>query len=250
MAGLELREVTRRFEGRVALDGVDLSVGSGDVMALIGPSGSGKSTLIRLLAGALQPTSGEVRADGVSLGDLSDSGLQEHRSRCALIEQGGNLVPQLSAHHNVLAGRLPRWSAARVLLSQLLTLEREPIRALLEEVGLGDRQWDRTADLSGGEQQRVAIARAMAGEPRWILADEPTASLDPATAHDMASLLTQIARAANATLVFSTHWMEFVSAHADRVVGLREGRVAFDLPAPEVTETTLDTLYEGSRERR
>jgi phosphonate transport system ATP-binding protein len=131
-----------------------------------------------------------------------------------------------------------------------MILERDPIRVALEEVGLGDRQWDRTGNLSGGEQQRVAIARALAGEPEWLFADEPTASLDPTTAQDMASHLVAAARSHEATLVLSTHWMEFVSEHAQRVIGLREGRVVFDRAREAIDSVTLDALYEGSRERR
>lgn len=250
MAHLELDNAGRRFGERVALDGVHLTLREGEVVAVIGPSGGGKSTLLRMLAGSLAPTSGRVLAGGVDLAELSASDLRGHRIRCAQIAQGGKLVAQLSAHDNVLAGRIPRWSGARVLLSRFMTLDREAIRKALEEVGLGDRQWDRTGNLSGGEQQRVAIARALAGEPEWLLADEPTASLDPTTAADMASLLVASARTHEATLVLSTHWMEFVSQHAQRVIGLREGRVVFDRPCEEVDSVALDLLYEGSRERR
>jgi phosphonate transport system ATP-binding protein len=250
MANLELHGAGRRFGDRVALDGVHLTLREGEIVAVIGPSGGGKSTLLRLLAGSLRPTSGRVLVGGTDLAGFSAKELRGHRARCAQIAQGGMLVPQLSAHDNVLAGRLPRWSAARVLLSRFMILERDPIRVALEEVGLGDRQWDRTGNLSGGEQQRVAIARALAGEPEWLFADEPTASLDPTTAQDMARHLVAAARSHDATLVLSTHWMEFVSEHAQRVIGLREGRVVFDRAREAIDSVTLDALYEGSRERR
>ena len=250
MGHVEFKGAGRVFGGRVALEGIDLSFHPGEIVALIGPSGGGKSTLVRLLAGSLRATTGEVLVDGVNVEALSSSALREHRIGCPQIEQGGNLVSQLSVHDNVLAGRIARWSTARVLLSRFMTLEREGVRSILEEVGLGERQWERTGNLSGGEQQRVAIARALAGQPKWLLADEPTAALDPVTAEDMATLLVERANRHGAGLVFSTHWMDVVSRHAERVVGIREGRVALDIRAGEVTPEILDRLYEGSRERR
>ena len=247
---VEFKGAGRAFGGRVALEGIDLTIRSGEIVALIGPSGGGKSTLVRLLAGSLRATTGAVCLDGVNMEALSGAALRKHRVGCPQIEQGGNLVSQLSVHDNVLAGSMTRWSPARILLSRFMTLERAPVRSLLEGVGLSDRQWDRTGDLSGGEQQRVAIVRALASSPTWLLADEPTAALDPVTAHDMAALLVSTARRHQAALVFTTHWMNVVTDHAERVVGIREGRVVLDEVAADVTSAQLDRLYEGSRERR
>ena len=247
---LVLEGAGRRFGARVALDGVDLTIAPGERVALIGPSGSGKSTLLRLLSGALRPTAGVVRAGGIALGRLGGRALRRHRARCGIVAQGALLVPQLSVHRNVVAGMLPRWSWPRVLLSLALPLERRRVAALLRRVGLDDRQWERAGHLSGGEQQRVAVARALAAEPRVILADEPTSSLDPSTARDIARLLLDEARRRGATLIFSTHLVSLVRAEVDRVVGLRQGRLLFAAPPGAIGEVELARLYEGSDERR
>jgi phosphonate transport system ATP-binding protein len=201
-----------------------------------------------LLAGALRPSSGAVRADGADLSALSSRELSRHRARCGVVHQHALLVGQLSVHANVTAGRLAHWSTLKTLLSMVAPQERTRTEARLEQVGLADRQWDRASELSGGQQQRVAIARALASDPTVILADEPTASLDPATARDVVELL--LARSQGASLIISTHWTSLVMPHVDRLLGIREGQVTLDRPAAEVTDADLEALYAGSRERR
>jgi phosphonate transport system ATP-binding protein len=242
-------EVTRRWGAREAVAGVSLRLAPGARVALLGPSGSGKTTLLRLIAGSLRPTSGHVRVDGVAIDELGARGLRAHRHRLGLVDQGALLVPQLTVHDNVIAGLVPRWSWPRVLVSALWPLERRRVRALLEAVGLSDRQWDGAGALSGGQRQRVAIARALAGDPGLILADEPTAALDPSTAAETLSLLVDAATRRGATVVVSTHRALEALRHVDRVIGLRDGKVALDAASVDVDERALDRLYEGSRER-
>ncbi len=246
---LDVQSAGRAWGSRVALDAVSLSLEAGERVALIGPSGSGKSTLLRLVTGGLEPSTGRVLADDADLASLSARSLRRHRARCGIVEQGGKLVPQLSVHRNVIAGRLPHWPTWKTLLSALWPLERDRAAALLDRVGLADRQWDRTSILSGGQQQRVGIARALAGEPELICADEPTASLDPTTAADMANLLLDVCAERGAGLVFCTHWVSLVTRRVDRVIGLREGRLVLDEPSDRVTDAHLDALYAGSGER-
>ncbi|MDP6944984.1 MAG: ATP-binding cassette domain-containing protein [Myxococcota bacterium] len=245
---LALEGCGRVWGDRVALRDVTLSLPAGQRVAIAGPSGGGKTTLLRLLGGALEPSSGVVRADGDDLSRLSVRGLTAHRARCGIVHQHALLVGQLSVHANVTAGRLGHWSPLRTLASMVVPQERERTRVLLDRVGLADRQWDRASELSGGQQQRVAIARAMASAPSVILADEPTASLDPTTAAEVVELLLRSAE--GATLVISTHWTSQVLPHVDRLLGIREGQLTLDRPADEVTEGDLDALYAGSRERR
>ena len=247
---LRCEQVGRRFGDRHALSEVTLTVASGERVALIGPSGSGKSTLLRVLMGALKPSSGAVFVGGQDLASLGPGALRSYRAGCGIIEQGGNLVPQLSVHRNVLAGRLPAWPFYRTLWSMMWPIERERTRALLDRVELADRQWDLTSILSGGEQQRVAIARALANQPGVIFADEPTSSLDPTTSADMVRLLLNVSASDNASLVFCTHWVSLVRERVDRVVGLRDGRLVLDVSATDLTDAHLDALYAGSRERR
>ena len=244
-----LRAVERRWGTRVALAGIDLDIAPGERLALIGPSGSGKTTLLRLLMAALRSSKGSVSIDGEAIAAMAPREIRAHRRRCALVEQGAPVLAQLSVHDNVIAGCVSAWPWWRVLASRLWPLEREAVRESLAELGLAERQWDRADELSGGQQQRVAIARALAGGPRVLLADEPTAALDPTTAAEVIALLAAQTRQRHATLVVSTHRVSQVLGAVDRVVGLREGRVTFDLPAAEIDDALLDALYEGSRER-
>jgi phosphonate transport system ATP-binding protein len=246
----ELQKIGRRWGKRIALVDVSLTVESGENVAFIGPSGSGKTTLLKILGGALTPSAGRVLVDGRCLEDLSYTQIQAHRAAMGVMAQGGNLVPQLSVHRNVTAGLLSQWPWYKILASTLFSLEKESTQRVLESVGLGDRQWDRTATLSGGQQQRVAIARALAGTPQVILADEPTAGLDPCTGDEIAELLISRTRSEQLTLLLCTHWVSMARRGVDRLVGIRDGAVFFDKPTAEVAEPLLEALYNGSRERR
>ncbi|MCG8424616.1 MAG: ATP-binding cassette domain-containing protein [Proteobacteria bacterium] len=244
-----LRDVERRWGKRIALVGIDLTIEPGERIALIGPSGSGKTTLLRLLMAALRPTGGVIDVDGAALAYMTPAQIRAHRRRCGLVDQDSLLIPRLSVHDNVIAGRVASWPWWRVLASTVWSFERERVRVLLANVGLADRQWDRADQLSGGQQQRVSIARALAGDQSVLLADEPTAALDPNTSAEVIGLLAREIRRRDATLIVSTHRVSQVIGEVDRVVGLREGRIFFDRPASETGDAILDELYEGSRER-
>lgn len=248
-ARIELTSVSRRWGARVAVDDVSLDIEPGTRVAFVGPSGSGKTTMLRLVMGALRASAGQVRVGGVAIDAMEPARLREHRRRCGLIDQGSLLLPQLTVHANVSAGRLAAWPWYKTLASIAWPLERPQVRALLDEVGLADRQWDRAGELSGGQMQRVAIARALAAEPTILLADEPTAALDPTTAREVIDLLVREAGKVGATLLFSTHRVSQVIGDVDRVIGLREGRVFFDRAPADVAEADLEALYAGSRER-
>jgi phosphonate transport system ATP-binding protein len=244
-----LSRVSREWTARTALRDVDLSIAPGERIVLAGPSGSGKSTLLSLLNGSLAPSSGTVRAEEIDLASLSPRRLRLHRARCANIQQPGTLVPQLSVHANVVAGLLPAWPWYRIVASRFVTLEQERVRTLLDALGIGERQFDLPGRMSTGQQQRVAIARGLISERAVILADEPTSSLDVSLAKQVTKLIFAQAHRLNATLIFCTHWVALGLEHADRLIGLREGRVAVDAPSSEVTDQAIDRLYEGSSER-
>lgn len=228
--------------GRVkAVGPLSLTVSAGQSVALVGPSGAGKTSLLRLLAGQLFPASGSVVLAGRDLARLP--GRRELPRLVGLLPQRLDLVPQLSVKHNVQAGALGRWGLLRALGALVLPLEHPPARAAVERVGLGDRFGDRVADLSGGEQQRVALARLLVQDPALVLADEPVASLDPARAAQLLDLLRSAAREDGRTLVTSLHDPEQARRHVDRMVGLRDGRVVFDLPSQQVTTDLLAGLY-------
>ncbi len=246
---VQLHQVSRHWSGQARLQDVNLRLGAGERIALIGPSGAGKSTLIRLIAGVLRPTAGRVEVNGQDLCDAPWRVLQAHRSSCRIVEQQNLLVPQSTVHDNVLSGLLSTWPWYKTLLAAWVPLERERVAALLASLDMAPHQWDVAGDLSGGQMQRVAIARALIAEPRLLLADEPTASLDPRTAQLVTQLIVSQAQARQMALVFCTHWFDIVRRDCTRVIGLRDGRVAFDAAPEAITEDQLTQLYAGSDER-
>ena len=246
---IRLDGVERRWNPRVAVRDLSLTIEPGERIALVGPSGSGKTTLLRLLMGALRTTAGKIHIGDSPIEMMTPAEIRGHRRRCAVVDQGITLIPQLTVHGNVIAGKLPQWPWWKTLASLLWSFERDETRELLDHVGLADRQWDKVSVLSGGQQQRVAIARAIAAEPTLMLADEPTAALDPTTSADVIELLVREATRLRATLIISTHSVSHILDSVDRVIGLREGALVLDKPPSEVTDAALDDLYEGSRER-
>ena len=242
-AAVVLRDVVVRHGARTALGGVSLVVAAGERVGLVGPSGAGKTTLLALLSGLVAPTSGSVQVLGADLSRVRGADLARLRSRVGAVHQRLDLVGPLRVVHNVSAGRLGEWSTARALWSLLRPQEVDRARAALDAVGLADRLHDRTDTLSGGQQQRVALARVLAQAPDLVLADEPVSSLDPALAEDVVRLLATVLVAGGRTLVTSLHDVALARRWCDRLVGLREGQVLFDLPAAQVGEELTDRLY-------
>ena len=232
-------------DGTVAVDEVTLDIQAGERVAVIGPSGAGKTTLFRLLNATLRPTSGRLWFDETDLESLSGRRLRHLRRRIGTVYQQHNLVPQLRVINNVLAGRLGRWSLAKALLSLMSPQERSIALGALEQVGIIEKLYTRTAHLSGGQQQRVAIARALVQDPDVILADEPVSSVDPTLGRTIMELLVQLAENHKKTLVANLHAVSFALDFFPRVIGFRQGRVAFDLPSAAVTDTVMAALYAG-----
>ena len=203
-----------------ALHGVSITVGSGEVVAVMGPSGSGKSTLLYLLAGLEEPDTGSASVAGVDWRSLQGAERAHFRRRtCGFVAQGQSLLPQATAAENV---EVP------LLLDRAPTRERATkVAAALERVGLGAHALKLPDQLSGGEQQRVAIARALVTSPTLVLADEPTGSLDSETSDAVTRLLTEAAREQGAAVVLVTH-DPAVARHAQRIVTLHSGRVSGD----------------------
>jgi phosphonate transport system ATP-binding protein len=232
-------------DGTVAVDEVTLDIQAGERVAVIGPSGAGKTTLFRLLNATLRPTSGRLWFDETDLESLSGRRLRHLRRRIGTVYQQHNLVPQLRVINNVLAGRLGRWSLPKALLSLMSPQERSIALGALEQVGIPEKLYTRTAHLSGGQQQRVAIARALVQDPDVILADEPVSSVDPTLGRTIMELLVQLAETHKKTLVANLHAVSFALDFFPRVIGFRQGRVAFDLPSAAVTDTVMAALYAG-----
>jgi len=221
----ELRGVSRSFRrGDMtipALDGIDLTIEHGEIVALEGPSGSGKTTLLQLLGALDRPSAGQVFFEGRDLNALGARELADIRLRAfGFVFQTFNLIPTLTALENVEAKLAPTGVSASAL--------RERAVALLDEVSLGDRAEHLPTQLSGGEQQRVAIARALATEPRVVLADEPTGNLDSRTGAEIVDLLTSLSAEHNQTVVLVTHDHD-VAAKAQRALQMQDGRLVAPL---------------------
>ena len=212
---------------RVLLEGVDLAFAAGECVALAGPSGSGKTTLLRTLNGQVAARAGRVIFQGEALSALRGEALRRLRARIGFVAQKHDLVEPLKVHANVMAGALGRWSNLRALRHLAWTKPEELAEAesALAAVGLAGKLHEPTASLSGGEQQRVAIARALVQAPVLLLADEPVASLDPATAHEVLALLTRLARERRMGLICSLHQPELARRYFDRTLEIRHGRL-------------------------
>ena len=210
------------------LTGVTFDASAGECIALVGPSGAGKTTLLRTLAAAIPPRGGAILFDGQDHTRLSGHALRNARRRIAMITQKHDLVETLRVDRNVMAGALGRWSLWRALrfLAWPTREELAEAEAALAAVGLAEMLKRPTASLSGGEQQRVAIARAMVQAPLLLLADEPVASLDPATAADVLRFLTDLARSSGMALICSLHQPDLAARFCDRTFELRDGRIS------------------------
>lgn len=255
---LRFRDVTVRYpssNGGAAVRRLTLSVGAGEVVALVGPSGAGKSTILGLAAGLLLPTEGTVDVLGVDTRAVGRRHNRPIRSRIGMIHQDFALVGPLRVAHNVAAGRLGRWGWWRAMRSMVRPVAEAEIVESLERVGISDKMWERTDRLSGGQQQRTAVARTLFQQPQLVLADEPCSALDPAWADAVMSVLVEGVRTGSdletgdppsrgRALLTSLHDAPLATRHCDRIVGLRAGLVEFDLPASEVSSDRLARLYE------
>lgn len=238
----EINNISKIYERKVALDSLSINIKKGDVVALIGPSGAGKTTLLNILATVVNTDKGEILLDGSNI--KSYKGVKELAKKIGIIRQQFDLVGSLPVIHNVLAGRLKDWVFFKSLLSLLIPQDKELAIKALERVGIGEKAYERTSKLSGGEQQRVAMARLLVQNPEVILADEPVSSLDPARAEDILYTLTNLVREEGQTLIASLHSVEYAKKYFNRIIALREGRIYFDLPVEKVTSDVLKELYD------
>jgi phosphonate transport system ATP-binding protein len=241
-------ESVRKEFGRqqVALDGIDLKIDQGEKVALIGPSGAGKTTLFRLFNCTLRPTSGKLYIGGEDIDLLHGQRLRHVRRRIGSVYQQHNLVPRLRVIHNVLAGQLGRWPTLRSLLSLCKPADVELVHSALSQVEIPEKIFERTDELSGGQQQRVAIARVLVQDPEVILADEPVSSVDPTLASSIVRLLIDISQSTRKTLLVSLHSVDLALAYFPRIVGIKQGRVTFDLSPDKITDDMLEDLYSGN----
>ena len=227
----------------IALYGVDLSVGPGEFVIVIGRSGAGKTTFLRSINRLVEPTAGTVRVAGRAVTGAGPAELRLVRRQIGMIFQQFNLVRRASVLENVLAGRLGYVPAMPSLIGRFPPRDREVALECLAQVGLRELADRRADSLSGGEQQRVAIARALAQAPSVILGDEPTASLDPQLTGSIMGILRRINQERGLTLLVSQHQLETALEYASRIVGFRAGRIVFDGPPAAVTPVAVKAIY-------
>jgi phosphonate transport system ATP-binding protein len=239
---IQVRGLSKRYAAPV-LDDVSFEVAPGEVVALVGASGAGKTTLFRCMTRLVEPDGGEIAVNGRRLHDATRAELAAARREIGLVFQQFNLIRRLTALQNVLAGRLGHVPLWRVVTRRFARRDRQLALAALDRVGLLAQAAQRADRLSGGQQQRVAIARVLAQQSRVILADEPVASLDAATAHAVLSLFREIARERGIAVLCSLHQVEFATGYADRVIGLAGGKLIVDRSAAEFAGSDRVRLF-------
>ncbi|NIY73648.1 phosphonate ABC transporter ATP-binding protein [Marivivens donghaensis] len=243
---LKITNLTKRYgSGDPVLKGLDLTVEGDQITSVIGSSGAGKSTLLRCINRLVEPTSGSINLNGTEFTTLKRSELRAARRRIGMVFQGFNLIDRLTVMENVQSGRLgyiPPWPALT------RRYPKDDIRRayeLMERVGIAHYADKRADELSGGERQRVGVVRALMQRPEILLADEPTASLDPKTSEQIMSLLRDLASELKLPVIINIHNVTEAKEYSDRIVGMRYGRIIFDDKPAQLTKTEMDEIYAG-----
>ena len=240
---LEVKNLRAGYAGREILKGVSFQVDADDFFAIIGPSGAGKSTLIRCVNRLVEPTGGQVLFHGVDLLQLDQVRLREARRNIGMIFQEFNLIERLSVMDNVLTGRLGYTGTLRSLMRMFTAEDIRQALALLDRVGLGEYVDKRADRLSGGQRQRVGIARALIQNPRMLLVDEPTSSLDPKISREVMGLIREIAREFHIPVLCNIHDVELATEFCTHVIGLQDGVKKFEGRPAELNAQALHEIY-------
>lgn len=241
---LVIDNLTKVYDnGFMALDKVSFEVPDGQFVALIGLSGSGKSTLLRCINRLIEPTEGRILWNDLDITAVSDEEIRYLRRRIGMIFQQFNLVKRSRVLTNVLSGRLGYTNPMYSLLNYFSQADRDRALANLERVGIGGQAYKRASELSGGQQQRVAIARALMQNPELMLADEPVASLDPATSHSVMKYLEVLNKEDGLTVLCSLHFLSLARTYADRVIALKDGKIAYDGSPKEIDNQRFKEIY-------
>ncbi len=241
---LEIRDLVKVYpSGTRAVDGVSLDVQRGEFVVLIGLSGSGKSSLLRCINRLVEPTSGRILFDDADVTRASGPELRRIRRRIGMIFQSFNLVRRTSVLSNTLSGRLGYRTTWRTIVGRPSPQDVIAAFENLGRVGIADKAYARADALSGGQQQRVGIARALMQHPELMLADEPVASLDPATSHSVMKYLEEINKKDGITVICSLHFLSLARRYGTRVIALKGGKVAFDGRPSEIDERRFKEIY-------
>ena len=246
---IEFKHVNKKYpNGFETLKDIDLTIGQGEFVAIIGLSGAGKSTLIRTINRMHDITNGTLTVDGTDVMQLHGKSLRAFRRRIGMIFQSFNLVTRTTVIKNVLTAFVPELPWWRAALGIFTKAEKTAALEALDKVGILDKAFVRADQLSGGQQQRVALARTLAQNPQIILADEPVASLDPVTAKQVMDDFQRINQDMRITILINIHHVDLALQYATRVIGIRAGRVVYDGPAGEVDGAVLDAIYQDRKE--
>lgn len=247
---LSVRNLVKTYPNGVqALKGVSFDVQPGEFLVVIGLSGSGKSTLLRCFNQLNQATSGQVLFHNQDITQLRGLDVRQLRSKIAMIFQHFNLIQRHTVLSNVLMGSLSRTSTLASLLGLFDKEDVSKAKSFLKLVGIEEKAYIRAGQLSGGQQQRVAIARALTQGPEVLLADEPVASLDPATCHSVMDYLEKVNKELGITIVCNLHFLSLVRRYATRVIALKEGNLVFNGNPRDITEDWFRKIYgEDARE--
>lgn len=241
---LEVRNLRKTYDnGVVALNGLSFSVKEGEFLGVIGLSGSGKSTMLRCINRLIEPSSGEIIVDGEDVVSMNPAQLRRKRCDIGMVFQHFNLINRKSVLLNVLSGRLGRYSTMKSLIGAFDKTDKKRAMDYLEIVGLADKAHSRADELSGGQKQRVAIARCLMQDPKIILADEPVASLDPATSHNVLQYLAKANKELGKTILCNLHFLSLVREYTNRVVALKVGGIVFEGDSNQIDEAWFTRIY-------
>lgn len=235
--------------GTVGLDDVNLTIQDREFVAIIGRSGAGKSTLLRSVNRMHEITSGTLTVNGVNVSGLKGKSLRQFRRGIGMVFQSFNLVSRTTVIRNVLAARVPEMPFWRIVLGAFRKADKIAALESLDKVGILDKAYIRADQLSGGQQQRVALARTLAQDPKIILADEPVAALDPVTAKQVMEDFIRINQEMGISILLNIHHVELAIEYADRIIGIRAGKIVYDGPSKNVDQAVLDTIYGEAPER-
>ncbi|MGP8289345.1 phosphonate ABC transporter ATP-binding protein [Vreelandella zhanjiangensis] len=243
---LEIKNLVKRYgRDKAVLEGLDLKVEGNSVVSIVGASGAGKSTMLRCINRLVEPTSGSITLNGTELVNLKGGDLRRARRKIGMVFQGFNLLDRLTVMENVLAGRLGYVNLYQAITRRYPQADIERAFMLMERVGIAQYANKRADELSGGERQRVGVVRALMQEPEVLLADEPTASLDPRTSEQIMMLLQSLASELSLPVLINIHNVAQAKTYTERIVGLRHGRMIFDGVPADFNKDALDAIYGG-----
>lgn len=247
---LKVKNLVKTYPNGVqALKGVSFDVKKGEFLVIIGLSGSGKSTLLRCVNRLHDPTSGEILFEGDDIAKMEGRKISQLRKKIGMIFQHFNLIPRHTVLSNVLMGRLGSTGTLKSLFGIFKNDDKEKALRYLKLVGIADKAKIRADQLSGGQQQRVAIARALTQDPAILLADEPVASLDPATCHTVMDYLKRVNEELGITILCNLHFLSLVRQYATRVIALKSGQIVFEGSPNDITEEWFEKIYgQGAKE--